>query len=272
MVSFPFTKNKFLSLPVKARYKWLIKWLSHIYKEIAANRLKLKSCILFFKTYSNVLQWMGEQPYPMPEKSETMAWIEFVSDSIHRHRMESGIFPKDYNLLPKINTGDKKPTAKFAGGKFPCFNYHIALDGLRSMFNTGSIFRTCDAGGFQSIILGNTYGPEHPAVQKTSMGTYKWIPCTKTDDLASTLGERKKQGLKITGIETVQGSENYMDYKWQEKGIIVFGNEEYGISSHVMRVCDDFVHIPMFGMKNSLNVANAVSIIVFHIVSILKID
>ncbi len=267
MVSFSFTKKKFLSLPVNTRHKWIIKWLSQIYRDIAANRFMEKSCILFFENYSNILDWMQEKPCPvMPESFDTKTWLEFVSDLIQRHRIKSGMSLKDYNLLPVINTIDQK----FTTPKSPCFNYHIALDGLRSLFNTGSIFRTCDAVGFKSIILGNTLGPEHPKVQKTSMGTYKWVSSTKTDDLASTLYEMKKQNFKITGIETVQNSKSYTNYKWQKKGIVVFGNEEYGISSHVMSVCDDFVHIPMFGMKNSINVANAVSIIVFHIASILS--
>jgi 23S rRNA (guanosine2251-2'-O)-methyltransferase len=47
--------------------------------------------------------------------------------------------------------------------------------------------------------------------------------------------------------------------------VVVFGNEEYGISSHVMPMVDDIVHIPMFGRKNSLNVANAVAVILFQI-------
>ncbi len=48
--------------------------------------------------------------------------------------------------------------------------------------------------------------------------------------------------------------------------MLVFGNEEYGISSHVMPMVDAIVHIPMFGKKNSLNVANAVAVILFQIV------
>ncbi len=266
MVIFPFTKKKFLSLSNKSRHEWIIKWLSQIYQELTTNRLKDSSCLLFFSSYSTVLYWMGATSCPMPEGFNTRAWIEFVSDSIHHHRIQSGISTKDHDLLPRINNEDKK----FIEKRSACFNYHIALDGLRSLFNTGSIFRTCDAGGFESVILGNTPGAEHPIVRKTSMGTCKWIPYTKTADLASTLCAMKKQGFEITGIETAEDSQSYTDHNWQKQGVIVLGNEEYGISSHVMRACDNFVHIPMFGKKNSINVANAASIIIFHIASILS--
>ncbi len=267
MVIFPFTKKKFLSLSRDKRHKWLIKWLSQIYRELASNRLNNKSYALFLDNYFKVLEWMDEDPYTIPRKNyNTRECIEFVSDSIHKHRIKLGFTPKDYDLLPEITTKDRG----IKQSNSPCFNYHIALDGLRSLFNTGSIFRICDAAGFKSIILGNTCGPEHPVVQKTSMGTSKWISYEKTDDIASALEKMKIQDFKIIGVETVRNSDTYINYNWPKKGIIVFGNEEYGISSHVMKVCDDFVHIPMFGRKNSLNIANAVSIIVFHIASVLS--
>lgn len=47
--------------------------------------------------------------------------------------------------------------------------------------------------------------------------------------------------------------------------MLALGNEEYGISTHVMAVCDETVHIPMFGRKNSLNVANGAAVLLFHI-------
>ena len=129
----------------------------------------------------------------------------------------------------------------------------------------GAIFRTCDAGGFESLILGNIPGGQHPTIQKTSMGTSTWMPHQTTHDLAGVLLDMKQKGFPIIGIETTDNACPHSLYPWPEKGITVLGNEEYGISSHVMRVCDDFVHIPMLGRKNSINVANAASVIVFQV-------
>ncbi len=149
-------------------------------------------------------------------------------------------------------------------------NCHLALDGLRSLFNTGSIFRTCEAAGFNSIILGNMPGKEHPGVQKTAMGAHKWIDQEKTEDLAQTLIDKKLEGFQIIGIETIKDSISCHDFAWEKNTIVVFGNEEYGISSHVMDSCDKIVSIPMFGRKNSLNVANAVAVICFQIAEYIR--
>lgn len=263
MPSFSFTEKKFLSLKKETRHKWVIKWLTDIYQNFITNRINSDSIASFVSDYTRIIKWMGISPEKFPKSKKNRDWVEFISDSIHFHRVEAGISPKDHDLLNRpftIVTKNDLPNQKTEA-----LDYHIAIDRFRSLFNVGSIFRICDAAGFKSIILGNTPGQEHNSVQKTSMGTSDWIKTEKTNDLASTLMGKKEKGYSIIGIETIMGSKEYTAFKWPEKAIIVMGNEEYGISRHVLRICDYFVHIPMFGRKNSINVANASSVIMFHI-------
>ena len=263
MHTFGFTEKKFKALPRERQEKWIINWLCSIYNDLLEDKINEKSLMFFYKEYLKVQSWTGTVSLPKPLTNEKRVWIEFISDCINLHRQEIQLIPKEYDFLPKVTTKDvitKKPWE-------PKFPYTIALDGLRSVFNTGSIFRICDAVGFKSIILGNTLGKEHHGVQKTSMGSANWIPQTKTDNLAETLLKYRNDGQAIIGIETIKESLSYVNFPWPDNGIIVFGNEEYGISTKVMQVCTDFVHIPMFGQKNSINVANAVSVIAFQIAS-----
>jgi tRNA G18 (ribose-2'-O)-methylase SpoU len=46
---------------------------------------------------------------------------------------------------------------------------------------------------------------------------------------------------------------------------LVFGNERYGIAPDVIEACDAVVQIPVFGVKNSLNVANAAAVAAFEV-------
>jgi len=198
-----------------------------------------------------------------PDGHEIRPWVEFVSDAIHFHRSKAGIYPKDHDLLDSASID--VINNDLLNKKIKTLDYHIAIDRFRSLFNVGAIFRNCDAAGFRSIILGNTPGGENSSVQKTSMGASSWVYSEKTDDLSSTLMDKKSNGYAIIGIETVKASENYVTFNWPEKAVIVLGNEEYGISRHVLKICDCFVHIPMFGKKNSINVANAAAVIMFHV-------
>ncbi|MCD4720296.1 MAG: RNA methyltransferase [Desulfobacula sp.] len=260
MDTFGFTKKKLLSLCHETQNKHIIIWLSKFYQKLTTNRVNQASLELFTHQYNEILNWTGMNPFIQPESNNTRLWIETISDQIHFYRSATGNTFRDYDLLEKIQTNDLS---------FSChqidFHCHVALDGLRSLFNVGSIFRTCEAAGFKSIILGNTLGKEHPGVRKTAMGAHKWVEQEKAADLAQTLLEKKEKGFQIIGVETIEGARPFYDISWKKKTIVVFGNEEYGISSHVMETCDKFIHIPMFGKKNSINVANAVSVICFHI-------
>ncbi len=173
---------------------------------------------------------------------------------------------KDHNLLEAVVTGDRSESNDLPSD----IEYQVALDGLRSLFNVGSIFRTCEAVGVKTIILSNTMGKEHPQVRKTAMGSQEWITQEKTQDLAQTLVDKKAKGFRIIGVETMAGSAPCHGYAWPKKAILVVGNEEYGISPHVLRVVEDMVHIPMYGKKNSLNVANATTAILYQ--AVLSLD
>ncbi len=260
MDTFEFTKKKFVSLCPEAQNKHIIKYLSGFYQKLCTNRVNQASLDLFSRQYNEILNWAGIKDFIKPESNTTRLWIESISDRIHFHRSAIGIPVRDPDLLETIQTNDL-----IVSSRQQSFDCHLALDGLRSLFNVGSIFRTCDAAGFASIILGNTQGREHPGVKKTAMGSYKWVEQEKTADLAQTLLEKKEKGFQIIGVETIKGALAFYDMPWEDKTILVFGNEEYGISSHVRTICDAFVHIPMYGKKNSLNVANAVAVICFNV-------
>lgn len=259
MDSFGFTKKKFLQISRNSQHKHIIRWLSGIYHAVTTNRFNPDSLELFLSQYCQILEWLGMPALSRPESDTAQEWLEKLSDQIHSHRLAAGLTVRDHDLLEKVITRDQHDPAQNHG----C-DCHIALDGLRSMFNVGSIFRTCEAAGFRSIILGNTPGREDKKIQKTAMGAEQWVDQEKTDDLAQTLLGKKELGYEIVGVETVEGSSAFNEFIWKDKTILVFGNEEYGIASHVLRICDTFVHIPMFGKKNSINVANAVATVCFQ--------
>lgn len=259
MDTFGFTRKKFLSLAEKARHRHLILWLTGFYQKLVTNRVKADAFEDFFCRYETLLKWM-DSPLPRRPGQGTRRAIEYVSNAIHTHRQASGLILRDHMLLEPMTLEDRRVRP----AQSMDFHYQVALDGLRSLFNVGSIFRTCDGAGVDTVILGNTLGKEHPHVRKTAMGTQEWIQEERTSDLALTLAEKKGQGYAVIGVETMAGSIACHEYAWPQKAVLVFGNEEYGISSHVMETVDAFVHIPMFGRKNSLNVANAVAIVLFQ--------
>ena len=249
-------KKKFLSLSLENQNKWL----TGFYQKLTTNRMGKAPCALFTRQYNEILTWAGMELFIRPGTDSTRDWMECISGRIHLHRSALGHILRDHDLLEPVRTGDadRSPVSRN-------INCHMALDGIRSLYNVGSIFRICEAAGFSSIILGNTLGKDHPGVQKTAMGAEKWVDQELVTDLAWCLLTKKKAGFIMMGIETAQNARAFHEFPWQENTILVFGNEEYGISSHVLEICDDFVHIPVFGEKNSINIAAAAAVICFQV-------
>jgi len=258
MDTFGFTQKKWLTLPPATRARHLLVWLTQVYQKLVTNRVSHDGLGLFAQQYNQILKWTDADVFIPPGSDLPKKWIEAVSDQIQRHRQKTGMPVKDHDLLEKIVTCDKASPASKVD-----IDCHVALDGFRSLFNVGSIFRICDAAGFSSLILGNTVGKEDPRVQKTAMGSTQWVNQESTPDLYTTLMEKKKRGYSIVGIETVENAIPFDKMDWKQNTIIVLGNEEYGISSHTLPACDAFVYIPMHGRKNSVNVACAASVICF---------
>lgn len=259
MDSFNFSQKRLLALPKRRQHKWIKRWLRDIYGSTLSGQIALGALELFFKQYNQVLGWIGEPLVSCSKMSDRKAWVEFLSQQFHHHQAQMELGLKESDFLPKVLTGDETTDRPWEGQ----LNYIVALDNFRSAFNVGSIFRTTDASGFQSVVLGGkTPGPDHNQVRKTSMGSTNWIPGRVEKNLAAHLADAS---VPVIGVETVENAQNYHTFNWPESAILVLGNEEYGLSQEVMAECDHFVQIPMYGRKNSLNVSNAFSVIAFHI-------
>ena len=53
--------------------------------------------------------------------------------------------------------------------------------------------------------------------------------------------------------------------KYPRPVALVLGNEALGVEEEVLLACDELVEIPVFGFKNSLNVASACAVVLFEI-------
>ncbi len=142
----------------------------------------------------------------------------------------------------------------------------VVLDNIRSIYNVGAMFRTCDAILAEKIILcGITGHPPRPDIDKVALGAVEVVPWQFESDVKTALLKLKENGVKICALEQTLQSEHYkaMDYPFPLA--LVVGNEVEGISEEVMKLVDFSVSIPMLGRANSLNVATALGIVGYEI-------
>lgn len=146
--------------------------------------------------------------------------------------------------------------------------FYLILPDIRSCHNVGAMFRTGDAFGVDKIYLvGYTASPPKPQIDKVSLGAEKWIPWEQRKDLKRLITSLKKKDVRIVGLEKSDLSKKIEDLKLNKTGdvALILGNEVDGISEDIQKLCDDVVHIEMYGKKESLNVSVAAGIAMQHI-------
>lgn len=141
----------------------------------------------------------------------------------------------------------------------------VIAHNIRSLYNVGSIFRTCDAAAAERLILcGYTGYPPRKEIQKTALGSTESVPWEYAPDIRQVLTNLKNEGYKLAALEIARPSRHYTDLTREDFPLaLLIGNEITGVDDDLMPFCDFALEIPQFGIKQSLNVAVAFGIGVF---------
>ena len=142
----------------------------------------------------------------------------------------------------------------------------VVLDNLRSAFNVGNILRVADAVRVSGVVTcGYTASPPHPKLAKTARGCDTVVPCRPAPNTAAALGELRRQGCRIYGVETAATATVFWETSFVYPMALVFGNEALGLSEDTLSACDAFVALPAYGMKNSINVGNCAAVVLYEV-------
>lgn len=136
------------------------------------------------------------------------------------------------------------------------------LDNLQNGYNIGVIIRLCESLRITSLyICGSTPTLKSKKVLKTATGVWKWLNIIYCDSTIEAINEVKKANYTVYGVELAKKSISYLDISYPKKCAFVFSNERYGMNEAVLSKCESSIHIPMYGMGNSINVSSCASII-----------
>ncbi|MDR1003793.1 MAG: 23S rRNA (guanosine(2251)-2'-O)-methyltransferase RlmB [Prevotellaceae bacterium] len=151
----------------------------------------------------------------------------------------------------------------FEQGKTPLF---VMLDGVTDVRNFGAIARTCNCAGVDAVIL-----PAKGSVTvnadavKTSAGALHTLPVCREQSLTATLQLLKESGFHLIAA-TEKGECDYNAADYSLPTCIVMGAEDTGIAYEHLKLCDEWVQIPVLGTIQSLNVSVAAGILMYEAV------
>lgn len=140
----------------------------------------------------------------------------------------------------------------------------VILENIRSAYNVGNIIRTADALGWQVRLTWYTPSPlDNNKVVKTSLGAENSVGLQQFDATADAITQAKKKEYTVIAAEITQTSIDLQEFIWsyQHKQIaVIFWNEVDGVLDSTLKIVDKVVHIPMKGIKESLNVGQTSAI------------
>jgi len=146
--------------------------------------------------------------------------------------------------------------------ELPRFPVYVILENIRSLLNVGSIFRTADGLRVAQLILtGYTGRPPRKEIEKAALGAVDSVPWIEYKSSPEAISELKKNDISIVALEQTEDSVDFQSFQYSFPTAIILGNEYDGIEQETLDLCDDCVNIPMFGVKQSLNVGTALGVI-----------
>jgi tRNA G18 (ribose-2'-O)-methylase SpoU len=143
-------------------------------------------------------------------------------------------------------------------------NVYVALENIRSLYNVGSIIRTCSFFGIQKVFLIGYSGKEmlpngafelSTKLQKTALGSDLDVELVLVSSTVEFISICEKQELKIIAIEQHERSGSIYGCSVGSRSVLVFGNEVDGVSDYLINNATDVFEVLRQGIHNSLNVS-----------------
>lgn len=140
----------------------------------------------------------------------------------------------------------------------------VILDKIEDPQNLGAIIRSAECLGVHGVII-----PKRNAslvddtVEKISAGATSYMRVVRVPNISDAIKKLKESGLWIYGLD-MQGK-NISKESLKGPIAIVIGNEGSGISSLVLKNCDEILRINMKGKIDSLNASASAAITMYEI-------
>lgn len=142
---------------------------------------------------------------------------------------------------------------------------YLLLDAVQDPGNVGTMIRTADAAGFQGVFLGKgSVDLYNDKTLRSAQGSHFHIEIFD-GELVDFIKLLKNQNIPILGTALNQAAKSYKEIEVASPFALIVGNEGAGISHEIIQLVDHNIFIPMKGQAESLNVAIAASVLMFHL-------
>ena len=140
----------------------------------------------------------------------------------------------------------------------------LVLDNLQDPGNMGTVFRPAEPAGASGILMSkDCVDVYNPKVIRSTMGAIFRLPFYRVEDLPGAVMELKDGGLRVYAAH-LEGRRTYDGEDYRRGCAFLIGNEGNGLRQEVAECAGCRIRIPMEGCTESLDAAEAASILLFE--------
>lgn len=139
---------------------------------------------------------------------------------------------------------------------------HVALYEPEIPPNTGNIIRLCaNCGATLHLIHPLGFKLEDKALRRAGLDYHEWADIQHYENIEQFHQQHQKRRIIAC---TTKATQHHTDIHYQPDDILLFGPESRGLPERIRNNSDQRIRIPMMHHSRSINLANAVSIILFE--------
>lgn len=142
----------------------------------------------------------------------------------------------------------------------------VMLEGVEDPFNLGYVIRSLYSAGCTGLILRNRdWSWSENTIVRSSAGAYEYMNVILSDDMAETVRTLKQHGLYAYAAMR-RDAISYFEAQFDRPILLCIGGEMRGLSSAVLKECDQNIYIPYANdFRAALNAAGASAALGFEV-------
>ncbi|WP_348922975.1 TrmH family RNA methyltransferase [Enterococcus rotai] len=196
-------------------------------------------------------------------KTEWTDWLEQQPDELLIYVSEEVLvslseLPTPQGLIAIVKMPDDEEKIEFTGG-------WLLLDNVQDPGNVGTMIRTADAAGLSGVVLGEGSSDIYSTkVLRAMQGSNYHLPVIRKP-LAGIIARFKEAKVPVYGTELNREAVSYQKITNSTDYALIMGNEGQGVASEFLAMTNQNIYIPIKGAAESLNVAIAAGILMYHL-------
>lgn len=140
----------------------------------------------------------------------------------------------------------------------------VLLHELEDVHNVGAIIRNAAAFGALGVIVPTrNQAPINETVVRTSANTVFNVPIIRVVNINTAILKLQEAHFWVYGL-TEKASTSIYDIKFDDRSVIIVGNEHSGIAAEALKKCDFKILIPIAKKVDSLNASVSAGIALYE--------